>query len=172
MLLFSYSFLSRGIRTELCRPFPPHGLLLHQQVKSPHHHYCKLLDIHISAVSFKAPIYCFCFCYLKTIITKPKKEELVICPYSTTNLGQNKQTSHCAGALIASSSSEGILTQSQSRVSQDTQSFRCVLGFPVVSLCLDMSEIPHLGGIFVRLPNHLCWLLLIWRSSSSSLSPP
>lgn len=138
VFLFSYSFLSRGIRTELCRPFPPHGLLLHQQVKSPYHHYCKLLDIHISAVSFKAHIYCFCFCYLKTIITKLKKEEL--------------------------------LTQLQSAKTHNRSSLSS--GFPVVSLWLDMFETPHLGGIFVRLPNHLCWLLLIWRSSSSSLSPP
>lgn len=90
VLLFSYSFLSRGIRTELCRPFPPHGLLLHQQVKSPYHHYCKLLDIHISAVSFKAHIYCFCFCYLKTIITKLKKEELLTQLQSRVN--QNTQS--------------------------------------------------------------------------------
>lgn len=137
VLLFSYSFLSRGIRTELCRPFPPHGLLLHQQVKSPYHHYCKLLDIHISAVSFKAHIYCFCFCYLKTIITKLKKEEL--------------------------------LTQLQSRVNQNTQSLQFVLWLPRGLLVAG-----YVWNTSSRW--HLCQTpkppLLIWRSSSCSLSPP
>ncbi|KAL3987830.1 uromodulin [Sarotherodon galilaeus] len=35
----------------------------------------------------------------------------------------------------------------------------------------DVPRTPHLGGILVRCPNHLIWLLSMWRSSGSTLSP-
>lgn len=43
-------------------------------------------------------------------------------------------------------------------------------GCPRASSRWDMPRTPHPGGILIRCPNHLNWLLSMWRSSSFTLS--
>lgn len=83
-----------------------------------------------------------------------------------TGAAVSAEMSRPPSPTTSSSSSQRTLTHSRTR---DKVSPLCsILGPPAGSTCLKKH---FLGGIPVRCLNHISWLLSMWRSRGSTLSP-
>lgn len=148
VVLCSHSFLSRGIGPELCRPFPPRGFLLYQQVRLSNSHYYKPFIFQPLALQHTSTIQIFCFRYLKPASEKPPNpwnKNWSSVPSSTSNQGQ------------------GLWRQQTEQRSNDpSQSHPHLQPFwqhtdPIPNQLRrqEMSEVPVRGGVFVRFQNYL-----------------
>ena len=85
----------------------------------------------------------------------------------------NRETQASLSPATSSSSSGG--TPRHSQASRETYSLQHVLGLPrdllPVGHARNTSSGRHPGGILIRCPSLLIWLLSMWRSSGSTPSP-